>query len=145
MYRFRSRATITLLATLLALACVTPTLTQVPLPSRRYVGCYAIRGAGMRTGQSTWRTLRLTAQPFKHPTITAYLAAFDQGSYNYYWFLQGDTIHLRPAVGMVNGWVDSLALWPRAEEFEGRLHEITDILGSETSWDVKAGRIWCRI
>ena len=145
MYRLVSRVTITLLASLLILDCVHPTPTQVLLPLRRYVGCYAIRGVGMRTGQSTWRTLRLTPQPFKHPTITAYLAAFDQGSYNFYWFLKGDTIRLRPAVGMVNGWVDSLALWPNGEEFDGRLYEVTDIVGAETNWDVKAGRIWCKI
>ena len=145
MYRFGSRATITLLAILPAFGCVQPAPTQVPLPLRRYVGCYAIRGIGVRSGQSTWRTLRLTAQLFKHPAITGYLAAFDQGNYNFYWFLQGDTIHLRPAVGMVNGWVDSLALWPSGEEFEGSLHEVTDMVGTETTWDLKAGRIWCKL
>ena len=132
-------------------ACAKQSPTPLPLPLRRYVGCYAIRGVGTHTGQATWRTLRLTAESYDATpgfTDTAYQASFLHDMRNYYWFIRGDTLNVRPKtdVGMVNGWVDSLNLWPRGQEYAGLLRVVThQIIGGETDWDVLAGRIWCEM
>ena len=135
-----------LTATLLNAGCTHhPPASLTPL-LERYVGCYAISAVGVHSPESTWRTLRLTAIRYRDTTSAAYLAYFPPGDPNYYWYLRGDTIQLRSRSdrGMVNGWVDSLVLWPRGNDFTGHLHETSDMLSAETDWQLVAGRIWCQ-
>ena len=145
MNRFPAVICRALLASLIT-ACSKQTPNSLPLPLGRYPGCYAIRGVGTQTGQSTWRTLRLTTRRYKD-SATTYVAAFFRDNDNYLWYLRGDTVQVRPRPdrGMVNGWVDSLALWPRGTEFVGYLHEVADVLPSETNWEITAGRIRCEL